>query len=41
MFVAAWFIGNGIDGGETAKWLNDHMLMPPEGTAGRRPCCRR
>ena len=33
MFVTAWFIGNGIDGGETAKWLNDHMLMPPEGTA--------
>ena len=33
MFATAWFIGNGIDGGETAKWLNDHMLMPPEGTA--------
>ena len=33
MFVVAWFIGNGLDDGETAKWLNDHMLMPPEGTA--------
>ena len=33
MFLAAWFIGNGLDGGETAKWLTDHMLMPPEGTA--------
>ena len=31
MFVAAWFIGNGIDGGETAKWLADRMMVPPEG----------
>ncbi len=35
MFLAAWFIGNGIDGGETAKWLNDHMMVPPEGAAAQ------
>ena len=33
MFLAAWFIGNGIDGGETAQWLHDHMVAPPEGAA--------
>jgi hypothetical protein len=31
MFLAAWFVGNGIDGGETARWLADRMMMPPEG----------
>lgn len=33
MFLAAWFIGNGLDGGETARWLADHMMRPPEGAA--------
>jgi hypothetical protein len=33
LFVVAWFIGNGIDGGETARWFTDRMMMPPPGTA--------
>ena len=32
LFVAAWFVGNGIDGGETARWFTDRMMMPPAGT---------
>lgn len=31
LFVAAWFAGNGIDGGETARWFTDRMMMPPPG----------
>ena len=31
LFVLAWFVGNGIDGGETARWFTDRMMMPPPG----------
>ena len=31
LFVIAWFVGNGIDGGETVRWFNDRMMMPPPG----------
>ena len=33
MFLGAWYLGNGLDGGETARWLSEHMLRPPEGGA--------
>jgi hypothetical protein len=33
LFVLAWFAGNGIDGGETARWFTDRMMMPPPGAA--------
>jgi hypothetical protein len=33
MSLAAWYVGNGLDGGETARWFSDRMMMPPEGTA--------
>jgi len=32
MFLVAWFFGNGIDGGETARWFADRMMLPPEGS---------
>lgn len=31
LFILAWFVGNGIDGGETLRWFTDRMLMPPPG----------
>jgi hypothetical protein len=33
MSLAAWYVGNGLDGGETARWFTDRMMMPPEGAA--------
>ena len=33
MSLAAWYVGNGLDAGETAKWFTDRVMMPPEGTA--------
>jgi hypothetical protein len=31
LFVLAWFVGNGIDGGETMRWFTDRVMMPPPG----------
>jgi hypothetical protein len=33
VFLLAWFIGNGLDGGETARWFTEHMTVPPDGKA--------
>ena len=33
LFAVTWFVGNGIDGGETARWFTDRMMMPPPGAA--------
>lgn len=33
VLCAAWFVGNGIDSGETRDWLIGRMVMPPDGAA--------
>jgi hypothetical protein len=30
VFLLAWFVGNGIDGGESVKWFLDHAVVSPE-----------
>jgi hypothetical protein len=37
LFVVAWFVGNGIDGGETVRWFADRMVPPPGATAPPAP----
>jgi len=32
LFALAWFIGNGIDDGETMRWFSSRFMMPPEGS---------
>jgi len=31
VFILAWYLGNGIDGGETTRWFTARLVMPPEG----------
>jgi hypothetical protein len=31
LFALAWFIGNGIDDGETMRWFSSRFMMPSEG----------
>jgi len=37
LFALAWFIGNGIDDGETMRWFSSRFMMPPEGVAPALP----
>jgi hypothetical protein len=31
LFALAWFIGNGIDDGETMRWFASRFMVPPDG----------
>lgn len=31
LYVIAWYLGNGLDNGETLKWFTDRMVAPPPG----------
>lgn len=33
LYVIAWYLGNGLDNGETLKWFTDRMVAPPPGAA--------
>ena len=33
LYVIAWYLGNGLDNGETLKWFTERIVAPPPGAA--------